>query len=106
MLRISVLGRAEFSFKHLVLYLNSTLALDGALVDGAAERLARLNENLHTVLPWQTLAGHQKGWPRNSVGPSSACSELRDRAETGGCAKAGGAEGGRCGQRNQRYLHA
>ena len=46
MIEIAIPGRGEYRLSHLVLDLNGTLALDGKLIEGVAERLRRLNESL------------------------------------------------------------
>jgi P-type E1-E2 ATPase len=61
MLQISVPGKAEFRFEWLVLDLNGTLALDGELVEGVAERLAKLRENLLIVLLTADTHGTAEG---------------------------------------------
>ena len=46
MLIIDIPGYEELCLAHLVLDYNGTLACDGELIDGVAERLARLSESL------------------------------------------------------------
>ena len=46
MLTIAIPGQATLRLKHLVLDLNGTLTEDGVPIDGVAERLARLSEQL------------------------------------------------------------
>ena len=46
MIRVSVPGRDTFDLSHLVLDLNGTIALDGQVLPGAAERLAALSAGL------------------------------------------------------------
>jgi P-type E1-E2 ATPase len=50
MLELSVPGRGEYHLEHLALDLNGTLALDGSLIDGVAERLMVLREQLEIHL--------------------------------------------------------
>lgn len=47
MLVIDIPGFKELRLVHLVLDYNGTLACDGVLIDGVAERLVRLSENLN-----------------------------------------------------------
>jgi P-type E1-E2 ATPase len=61
MMQISIPGRAEFRFDWLVLDLNGTLALDGAIIDGVAERLAHLREGLLIVLLTADTHGTAEG---------------------------------------------
>jgi P-type E1-E2 ATPase len=46
MMVINIPGRGEFRLTHLGLDLNGTLALDGRLIDGVAQRLVALREHL------------------------------------------------------------
>lgn len=46
MIKISVPGSGELQLNHLVLDFNGTLACDGALIPGVAERLNRLSEKI------------------------------------------------------------
>ena len=46
MIEFTIPGRGEYRLRHLALDLNGTLALDGSLIDGVAERLDALRERL------------------------------------------------------------
>lgn len=46
MLTINIPGRGELVLAHLVLDYNGTIALDGSLIPGIAERLEKLKDNL------------------------------------------------------------
>ena len=46
MLRIEVPGRQPFEFKHLVCDFNGTLACDGSLLPGLADRIRRLSASM------------------------------------------------------------
>ncbi len=46
MLRVDIPQRQPYELEHLLLDLNGTIAVDGRLIDGVAERLARLSERL------------------------------------------------------------
>jgi P-type E1-E2 ATPase len=46
MIEFVIPGRGEYCLGHLALDLNGTLALDGSLIDGVAERLVALCEQL------------------------------------------------------------
>ena len=46
MLEVTVPGRGELVYEHLVLDFNGTLALDGALLPGVAEQLEELSADL------------------------------------------------------------
>ena len=50
MLTLSIPGRPDIHAEHLVLDMNGTLTVDGALLPGVAERLAALKPQLHIVL--------------------------------------------------------
>lgn len=50
MLEISIPGRGTMALEHLVLDVNGTLATDGRLLPGVAERLAHLRSSLQPVL--------------------------------------------------------
>lgn len=47
---ISIPGRGQYQLHHLVLDLNGTLALDGRLLEGVADRLHVLGKNLLPVI--------------------------------------------------------
>ena len=47
MLNIHIPGRGELVLSHLVLDYNGTIAEDGLIIPGIAERLERLSEHLH-----------------------------------------------------------
>jgi len=47
MMRIHIPGQGELALKHLVLDYNGTIALDGDLFPGVAEKLAALAPHLH-----------------------------------------------------------
>lgn len=47
---ISVPGRGTIDLRHLVLDMNGTIAVDGVLLDGVADRLSRLGAVLHPVI--------------------------------------------------------
>jgi len=57
MLEISIPGRGEFHFSHLVSDVNGTLAVDGTLIDGLVRRLARVG----TVLTIHLLTADTHG---------------------------------------------
>ncbi|MCS7003146.1 MAG: ATPase P, partial [Dehalococcoidia bacterium] len=46
MLELAIPGWPPLTLRHLVLDLNGTIAVDGALLDGVAERLAAIGETL------------------------------------------------------------
>lgn len=46
MLSVSIPGRGHLELQHLVLDVNGTLAVDGVLIEGIAERLERLRDCL------------------------------------------------------------
>ncbi len=49
-MELPVPGRGLLDLRHLVLDMNGTLAVDGLLVEGVAERLARLSTALRPVI--------------------------------------------------------
>lgn len=46
MIEISIPGRGDYCLAHLALDVNGTLALDGRLIEGVAERLRALREHI------------------------------------------------------------
>ena len=46
MIEITILGRGQYKFEHLVLDLNGTIALDGDIIVGVEERLQLLSQLL------------------------------------------------------------
>lgn len=46
MIEITIPGRGSYKFKHLVLDLNGTIALDGEIIEGVEERLEILGKSL------------------------------------------------------------
>lgn len=71
MLHIAVPGRDPFELEHLVSDLNGTLALDGALLDGVTERLARLSGSLALHI---LTAGTHGGLERAQEQLAATCS--------------------------------
>lgn len=59
-LQISVPGRNPLELHHIVLDVNGTLAADGVLIEGVAERLARLRECLEIHLITADTHGRQR----------------------------------------------
>jgi P-type E1-E2 ATPase len=45
-MEITIPGRGSYNFKHLVLDLNGTIALDGEIIEGVEDRLHQLNSLL------------------------------------------------------------
>ena len=50
MIEINIPGRAKLTLEHLVMDVNGTLALDGILIAGVAERINRLRNRLDVHL--------------------------------------------------------
>ena len=50
MIKLSIPGRGEFVFEHLVMDVNGTLAVDGILIDGVAKRIGDLRDRLNIHL--------------------------------------------------------
>jgi len=46
LIKITIPGRGSYNFKHLVLDLNGTLALDGEIIEGVEDRLHQLSSLL------------------------------------------------------------
>lgn len=46
MIRFNIPGRGEYELEHLVMDVNGTLAIDGQLMDGVAEKVASLRNHL------------------------------------------------------------
>ena len=59
MIRIAVPGLGEYEIQHLVLDVNGTLALDGRLLPGVAERLRQLGQVLEIHLVTADTHGQQ-----------------------------------------------
>jgi len=49
-MRIVIPGRGSYDIHHLLLDMNGTIGLDGALIDGVAERLALLPQTIRPVI--------------------------------------------------------
>lgn len=49
-MRLVVPGRGTYDITHVVLDMNGTVALDGRLIEGVAERLARLGATLALIM--------------------------------------------------------
>jgi len=47
MIEIEIPGRYNFSLEHLLLDVNGTIAIDGVIIDGVKQRLARLSQELN-----------------------------------------------------------
>jgi P-type E1-E2 ATPase len=60
MIEVDIPGYRTFRLRHLVLDVNGTLALDGALLPGVAERLAALRGELEVHLITADTHGRQK----------------------------------------------
>jgi len=56
MIEVEIPGRGHFRLAHLVLDVNGTVAVDGVLVDGVAERLETLRERI--AVHWMTADTH------------------------------------------------
>ncbi len=59
MIELEIPGHGRLILRHLVLDVNGTLALDGYLLDGVAERLATLRESLEVHLLTADTHGRQ-----------------------------------------------
>lgn len=59
MIELSIPGRGDVSLRHVVFDVNGTLAVDGKLLDGVAERMAALAEHLEIHLLTANTHGRQ-----------------------------------------------
>lgn len=59
MIELTIPGRGELRIEHLVMDVNGTLALDGALLDGAAKRVGALRDRLEIHLLTADTHGRQ-----------------------------------------------
>lgn len=59
MIELTIPGRGDLRIEHLVLDVNGTLALDGALLDGAAKRIGALRDRLEIHLLTADTHGRQ-----------------------------------------------
>lgn len=59
-IQVSIPGRDDLALCHLVLDLNGTLALDGHVLDGVAERLAALRASLYLHVLTAGTHGHME----------------------------------------------
>lgn len=59
MIELSIPGRGEIRLEHLVCDVNGTLALDGVLIAGVAERIAALRHHLSVHLITANTHGNQ-----------------------------------------------
>lgn len=76
MLTVEIPGEAELRLEHLVCDLNGTLAVDGALVPGVAERLAGLSQLLAVHV---LTAGTHGGIERAQAEIAAACGAVGTR---------------------------
>jgi P-type E1-E2 ATPase len=63
-IEVSIPGRGTLKLEHLVLDVNGTLALDGTLIEGVAQALARLGGRLEIHLITADTHGKQAGIDR------------------------------------------
>jgi P-type E1-E2 ATPase len=49
-MKLDIPGRGSYEIEHLVLDMNGTIATDGELIDGVAERVSRLADLVHIVV--------------------------------------------------------
>jgi P-type E1-E2 ATPase len=59
MIQLDIPGKAQFNLEHLVLDVNGTLAVDGKLLEGVAERIAALKQRLQVHLLTADTYGRQ-----------------------------------------------
>lgn len=59
MIELTIPGRGELRIEHLVMDVNGTLALDGALLDGVAKRVGALRDRLEIHLLTADTHGRQ-----------------------------------------------
>jgi P-type E1-E2 ATPase len=59
MIEINIPGRGQYHLEHLVLDVNGTLAVDGQLLEGVAERIARLKSLVQVHLLTADTHGRQ-----------------------------------------------
>lgn len=59
MIRFNIPGLGDYTIEHLVMDVNGTLAVDGQLIDGVAEKLAFLREQLTIHLLTADTHGRQ-----------------------------------------------
>lgn len=59
MIELEIPGRGNLQFKHLVLDVNGTLAVDGLLLEGVAKRLSALRDRLEVHLVTADTHGQQ-----------------------------------------------
>ncbi len=88
MLRVDVPGLGELALSHLVLDLNGTLAVDGALLPGVAERLRALAPDLEIHLLTADTRGLAAALARelpvrlHVIGPTAQDQAKRDYVRT------------------------
>ena len=59
MIELSIPGRGGLQLQHLVTDVNGTLALDGVLIDGVAQRIAAIRDRLNVHLLTADTHGRQ-----------------------------------------------
>ena len=59
MIEVMVPGWGDYSFKHLVLDVNGTIAIDGQLIDGVLKRISQLRGKLEVHLLTANTFGQQ-----------------------------------------------
>ena len=60
MIEIQVPGRDVYRLEHIVLDVNGTIAVDGQLIEGVAERLVKLRDSIQVHLLTADTRGRQK----------------------------------------------
>jgi len=59
MIKLDIPGRGAFQIEHLFLDVNGTLAVDGNLIEGVAERLKTLSEQVEVIVLTADTHGRQ-----------------------------------------------
>jgi len=84
MIQIDIPGSGEYILEHLVMDVNGTLAVDGQLIEGVAEKIASLREQLTVHLLTADTHGRQEiidGQLRLSAVRIQPGGEARQKAE-------------------------
>ena len=65
MIEITIPGRGNYTIEHLILDLNGTIALDGAIIIGVKEKLVKLSQKLDVIVVTADTNKNAEGLVRN-----------------------------------------
>ncbi len=65
MIEITIPGRGKYTIEHLILDLNGTIALDGEIIIGVKEKLAKLSQKLDVIVVTADTNKNAEGLVKN-----------------------------------------